>query len=285
MLKFKYLLIVSVLGVLFALPQAAIAAISQVQKTEAQPVQTLSEATSSSATYPALPTTGNLLVAIVSGDITGTLTAPAGWSTAINQPFSADVVGAQIYQIPSQAIFYKIALVAEPQTVTFQYPSDPDANVAIQLYEYSGISLASPFSGVASNSGHVDTDGVTAGFQVNSGTIMPTTAPALLIAGLAGRPLDAAPAASGGTGNGSLSAYDNSFTEQSNMSAGETPCDSADSACYGIAGVDRITNAPGSFSVSATFGPTQGGWRGQIAAFNAAAPTAAPATTPPCTRC
>src|ERR1043166_2470381 len=31
-------------------------------------------------------------------------------------------------------------------------------------------------------------------------------------------------------------------------------------------------------SVSATFGPTQGGWRGQIAAFKAAAPTAAPAT-------
>jgi hypothetical protein len=277
MLKFKSFLILTAVGILLALPQAA-AAISLVQKTAAPPQETLSGVTSSSASYSTLPTTGNLLVAIVSGDVTGTLTAPVGWSTAINQPFSADVVGLQVFQIPSQAIFYKIALAGESQIVTFQYASDPDANVAIQLYEYSGVNPLNPFSGAASNSGHLDSDGGTPGFQVDSGTILPTTAPALLIAGFAGRPLDASPTVNNGTGNGNLGSYTNSFVEQSNMSTGAVPCDTSDTGCYGIAIVDRITSALGSFSASATFGPTQGGWRGQIAAFRSNAPTASPAT-------
>jgi hypothetical protein len=278
MYKLKPFLLLAVLGILLALPLPATAAISLVQKTEAAPQETISGVTSRSASYPAPPATGNLLVAIVSGDVTGTLTPPAGWSTAVNEPFTVDVVGAQYFQIPSQAIFYRVAAAAEPQNVSFQYPSDPDANVAIQLYEYSGVASVSPLSSVASNFGHLDTDGAAPGFQINSGTLLPTTAPALLIAGFAGRPVDASPVVNGGTGNGSLAAYTNSFVEQSNMSTGEVPCDTADTGCYGIAGLDRITSALGSASVSATFGPAEGGWRGQIAAFKSAAPTAAPAT-------
>lgn len=276
MLNFKHIIMLLALVILLALPKSISAAVSLVQKSEVAPQSTSTNLVSASATYTAPPTSGNLMVAIVSGDITGAVTAPAGWSTAISEAFTTEVVGAQTFQIPSQAIFYKIAGAGEAQVVTFQYPSDPDANVGIQLYEYSGIVAVTPLSGVNSSSGHLDTDAGTAGFQVSSGAVSPAAA-ALLLAGFASRPLDAAPIVNGGTGNANFNAYTNSFSEQANMSTGEVPCDTANSGCYGIAGLDRITNAPGSFSASATLAPTQGGWRGQIVAFQAAAPTASSA--------
>ncbi|HSS22100.1 MAG TPA: DUF4214 domain-containing protein [Pyrinomonadaceae bacterium] len=276
MLNFRHIIRLAAVLVFLALPHSTFAVISLVQKTEAAPQATATNVVSSSATYPAPPTTGNLLVAIVAGDVTGTITAPAGWSTAISEAFTSEVDGAQTFQIPSQAIFYKIAGPAEAQLVSFQYLSDPDANVGIQLYEYSGIAVVSTLSGATSSFGHLDSDGGTAGFQVSSGALFPTTAPALLLAGFASRPLDAAPVVNGGTGNANFNAYTNSFAEQSNMSTGEVPCDTVDSGCYGIVGLDRITNALGSVSASATLSPTQGGWRGQIVAFRSAAPTASP---------
>jgi len=250
----KFILLVMAVGALFASASPASAAITLVQKAKSPPqVATDSARTSSAAAYPNPPAAGNLLIAIIASDA-GSLTAPAGWSTAINQ---ASTVINTTTLVPAQAIFYRIAGAAEPQTVT-----SPE-NRSIEIFEYSGIEQANQLLAVSSSSGQ--------GSLLNSGTVAPT-APALLIVGFAGRPVLADPLLRG-SGNGLLGAYTNSFTEQENISAGEVPCNDIDPACYAFSSGTRIASVTGSYSTAATFTaerPGTAGWRGQIAAFRAA---------------
>src|SRR5437016_2248157 len=282
MRRYKPILMLLALGVFLTCVQQASAAVALVQKVRnpPPPMETLG-VTSTAVSYTNPPTATNLLVAIVGGDIAaGPLTPPAGWSTAVNQLYTFDGTA----QIPSLAIFFKVSVGAADQSNTFTYTNDTDANVSIQLLEYSGLVAVNPLESFGSNSGHNDVDGGTAGFQANSGNVSPFTTPALLIAGFAGRPLNASPLINNGTGNGIFSAYTNSFVEEHNDSVPDVPCDDNDPGCYGFSSIDQVTNTFASFTTNATFTDqkngtsTTGGWRGQIVAFKPASVTAAAAT-------
>lgn len=263
--SYKFTLIGIALGLFFILPHEVAAQITFIQKAETPSDQTLDQ-TAVSATFTNPPAPGHLLVAIVGGGYTEPVTPPSGWLIAIQQ------IG--IPQIPSQTIFYKIAGAAESATVTFDYgPNDTDAPVGVHLYEYSGINTTNPLSGTGSASGSTDSDAGSPGFQASSGSTLPTTAPALLLAGFVGRPIDPPLVTSSGT----FGSYTNSFIQRTQMPGG---CDST-SGCYTFGGAERITSALGSYSTTATYNhPANLGatWSGQIAAFRSAAPTAAHAT-------
>ena len=283
MRRYKPILMLAALGVFLTCVQQANAAVALVQKVRnpPPPMETLG-VTSTTVSYTNPPTATNLLVAIVAGDISaGPLAEQSGtWTQVVNQLFTFDGTA----QIPSQAIFFKVSTGAGDQNVTFTYTNDTDANISIQLLEYSGLVAVNPLESFGSNSGHNDVDGGTAGFQANSGSVSPFTTPALLIAGFAGRPLNASPLINNGTGNGIFSAYTNSFVEENNASAPDVPCDDADPGCYGFSSIDQVTNTFASFTSNATFTDqkngtsTTGGWRGQIVAFRPASVTSANAT-------
>src|SRR3989442_8849452 len=240
MRRFKLVLMVTVVGVFLTCVQQANAAVALVQKVRnpPPPMETLG-ATTTQVNFTNPPAANNLLVAIVGGDIAaGPLTPPAGWSTVLNQLYTFDGTA----QIPSLAIFFKVSVGAADQNNTFTYTNDTDANISIQLLEYSGLVSVNPLESFGSNSGHNDVDGGTAGFQANSGNVVPTTFPALVIAGFAGWPQGAAPLVNNGTGNGSFSAYTAGFSEEHNASAPDVPCDDADPGCYGFASTDQVTN-------------------------------------------
>ncbi|MBK8305120.1 MAG: carboxypeptidase regulatory-like domain-containing protein [Pyrinomonadaceae bacterium] len=219
---------------------------------------------------PSPPTQGNLLVAIAAGDVTGNLAA-AGWSTAIIRAKTNDLA-----QIPSEAIFYRIAGLDQSPTFSFIHISNPDANIALQIYEFSGVNALDPFIAAATDFGTTDADNAT-GFQLNSGSANAQTASAIFIAGFVGRrQLTGSAVRSFGTGV--LTGYTNAFRERANISGVRVPCDDLDPGCYGFAAASRLATAGGTFSTMTTFtdefpyefiANDAVSWRGMIAAFRA----------------
>lgn len=147
-------------------------------------------ATTFSATFASTPVSGDLLVAIASTRINGTMTTPSGWSVAISQTGATS---------PDQTIFYKRAGSAESKTVTIVTTATGNSN-GLQLYEYTGVAtLAQTGSSTGSST------------AVGSGSITTTTGRALILAGLTSK---------SGT---ALSAWTNTFTARASFTKGTTP--------------------------------------------------------------
>jgi trimeric autotransporter adhesin len=203
------------------------------------------------ATFAAAPTAGNLLVAIAAAPISVTITAPPGWSTAINETGGTGH--------PSQAIFYKDSAGAADQTV--RATTSANAQLGLQILEYSGIDTATLAASGADGTatGHNDANSTTG----STGTVTPISGNTtdLLVAGIA----------IGHTETGVTET--NSFTERFDF-------DGADAKEH-FASADRFNSAA---STTTTFTwATAGGWRAQIAAFKtgaAATPTNTPTVTP-----
>jgi hypothetical protein len=180
-----------------------------------------------SATLTTTPVAGNLLVAVAATRNSGTLSAPAGWSTAINQTGT-----------PSQAVFYKVAGAAESRTVSVSTTATGNGN-GLQVLEYSGVSTLH-LTGSST---------ATSGATISSGSVTTTTGRALLVAGVvtqAGTAFTAVPT--------------NSFTGRNGFTHGT----GGSTTLFGAA--DRIVNTTGTYTTSSTSNAS-GRWRGQIVAF------------------
>ena len=185
-------------------------------------------ASSFSATFAATPTAGNLLIAVAGTRINGTMTAPAGWSTAINQTATP---------APQAAIFYKLAGASEPTTVTVTTDATGNGN-GIHLYEYRCVTTLDLVSSATGSSK-----------SVSSGSVTTTQPNSLLIAGLVARQ------------GVSLTSWTNGFTEQNDFTQG------AGGAVTVFAAGDRIVSSAGTYSTTA-ISDASGQWRGQIVAFH-----------------
>ncbi len=208
--------------------------IAQVQKATAV---SAGNASSITATYGAAPTQDNLLVLVHHYRTTGSVTLPAGWTTAVVRVESATIT-----------IGYKIAGAAEGTGVTVDVGFGDDQTLTI--FEYSGIDTVSPLDRTASNACP------TAGTSCSTGTTATTSvADELVIAGLG---LE-------GSSGGWANTWTNGFTQQSTLEStgGGAAGHSASSTA------DRIVSATGTFE-------TTEGWitsriaAGVIATFKAA---------------
>jgi hypothetical protein len=201
------------------------------------------------ATFAAAATANNLIVAIAAARDNGdtiTLTAPMGFSTAINSSGAGAGDGT-----PAQAIFYKIAAGGEMAITVTSSAAD---TLGLHIYEYSGINTASPLDATGSASGTTATP--------SSGSVTTTNANDLLIAGLVIRRTA-----------GSYNAPANSFTERNDFLV------TGANGNILLAGEERIVNTAGTYSTSAGTSPsTAANWRGLIAAFKQA-PNLAPTIT------
>jgi hypothetical protein len=190
--------------------------------------------TSVSAIFPVSPGVNNLLVAIAGNRTASTpaITAPSGWSTAINQSNSG----------PGQAIFYKFAGASESTTVTVS--GYTTSRLGLHIYEYCDIDTVSPVNQTGSANGATGT-------AVSSGSVTTTQADTLIVAGLITN------------ANTTLGSWTNGFTEQSDFANGGNPANQR--STYG--GADLQASSTGSYSTTATAGASDA-WRGQIVAFN-----------------
>jgi hypothetical protein len=187
--------------------------------------------TSVSATFAAGATANNLLIAICGARASVTFTGPSGFSSAINEAGS-----------PSQGIFYLVA--AGGETTLSCSSGGTSSRLGIHIYEYGGTATSSPFD-VANSAASRSTTPATGSINTNN-------ADSLLIAGIT---VD---------GTTSLSSWTNSFVEQHDFANGGNP---GSANTYG--GADLIVSSTGTYSTGAT--SANGNWRGQIAAFMAAA--------------
>ncbi len=187
--------------------------------------------TSGSVSFSTAATAGDLLVAICSSNGAYTLTAPSGFSTAINE--ASD---------PSQAIFYKVAAGGET-TISCTYSGGTDA---IQIIEFSGIENVSPLDVVNT----VTSSGSSS--IASSGSLTNNNYNDLLIAGITSDT------------NTSPSGWTNSFTQMISTSSGGKP-----STRMAFGSAYFTVNSPSSYSTSATVASGYN-WRGQIAAFKIA---------------
>ncbi len=210
---------------------------------------TITVAASITAVYAPAPTAGNLLVAIVGSFGPATVIgAPAGWSTAINQPATATT--------PAQAIFYKLSAGAGDASVTATFT--PASTGTITLQEFSNILASSdPFDGSNSSTG-----GSTA--AASTGTLTPTSGflTDLLIGGVSAESttntlLMAATSVTGGflveLPNATINGGGAGTQRIASQSADRKTSPAGSSTGFTISG----TGVPGSIL----------GWRGQIAAF------------------
>ena len=204
------------------------------------------------ATFSPAPTSGNLLVGIFASRASGNVTVPGGWQVALMQDLSTGA------SAPDQVIFYKIAGASEPASVTVLTDATGTGN-GLQIYEYSGVDPVTPLAGTGSSTGSLSSGNMT----VSSGTVTATTAPALMVAGLVS------------TQGTSFSAFSNSFTSRNNFTGGSG---GGVTIFGGAEFISNVINSPNNYSTSATTNDNSGAWRGQIAAFRAAAPTAADGT-------
>ena len=180
--------------------------------------------------FSSAPAANDLLVAICSAASTVTLTAPTGFSTAINQSQSA-----------SQAIFYKIATGTEG-TGAFTCSSSSSTKMALQIYEYSGINPTTPLD---STPGYSTGTSATA----SSGSITTSDATDLLLAGVTVLSSSSSP-----------SGWTSSFVQENSATDGA----GNPKAAYG--GADYNTTASGTYSTTASVGNAF--WIGEIVAFN-----------------
>lgn len=185
------------------------------------------------ATFPNFPTQNNLLVAIAGTYENAALTAPAGWSVAINPAGTAG--------FPSQAIFYKVAGAGESKTVNVTTAATTNAT-GIQIFEYSNIATTSPLD--------VTRNQLTVSPNPSTGTLTTTNASDLIIVGMT-------------VWNAStISSFTNSFTQRTGFAGPLGPY----SVVFGSA--DRVVSATGGYSTVATTnaGSNPNG-REQIVAF------------------
>ncbi len=169
-------------------------------------------AASFSATFAATPTVGNMLIAVAGTRINGTMTAPAGWATAINEAANP---------APQAAIFYKLAGPSEPTTVTVTTDATGNGN-GIHLFEYRCLTTLDQVS-----SDHASSKAVA------SGSVTTTRPSSLIIAGLVARQ------------GSDLTGWTNGFMEQTDFTQG------AGGAVTVFAAADRIAS-PGTYSTTAT---------------------------------
>jgi hypothetical protein len=186
--------------------------------------------TTISATFDAAPTQNNLLIAICgynnSGDVIDT---PSGWSVAINETGSS----------PSEAIFYKIAGASEASTVTVT-KQGVTRQMALLIYEYSGIATSSPLDKTASSP-----DDATDDLSIASGTTATTTqADELLLAVLAN------------PDGFRIGSWTNSFVERNDFGGS-----------MALAGAERIVSSTGTYSTAGSLGFFGNNARGQIVTF------------------
>ncbi len=190
--------------------------------------------TSVSATYPATPTSGNLLIAVCGVRVSATITGPSGFSSAINQAGT-----------PSQAIFYKIS--AGNESGAQSCGSSVSSRLGIAIFEYSGMVTSSPLDAVNS----VASTGNST--SPASGSVTTATANTLLVGGLTSQ------------ANTTFASWTNSFTEVADYANGGA---AGSRTSYAVA--TREVSATGTYSTVAT--ALTGAWRGQIAAFKVVPP-------------
>ncbi len=205
------------------------------------------------ASYGNPVTAGNLLVAVVSAWGGPTLVAPSNggttsWQIAINENISE-----------TQAIFYKIASATDSQTVTAS-TGGGGALMALQLFEFSGIDPAQPFDNVKNSS--LDTANAP---TISTGSVMPTSAPSLLIAAFSKKAAEGPPP--------SFGSFSNGFTKQTSMLYGDIL------RGWGADAVGYLTPSNlGTYSTSTSPNGNNDAVRAQIVAFRAVNPTAADST-------
>lgn len=201
--------------------------------TVAQQGSTNSASSPVSLSYQSGVTAGNLLVAVCSVNGAATITAPAGFSTAINEPGD-----------PAQGIFYKVAAGNE-NSIACSFSTG--STFAIQIYELSGMRTLAPLDAVNT------TSSAGSGSTASSGTVTTTNADDILLAAVI---VDT----SGGIGN-----WTGSFAAGQSGQVGGNP---AKRTSYGSAYLSVGT--AGSYTTGTSVNNNT--WRGQIAAFKAAPP-------------
>lgn len=186
-------------------------AISRIASQDARGTSTTASVT---ATYPATPTAGNLLIASVHANVGPGATSLTGWSIAKSQEFSA---GAQCV-----IIFYRLADGTESGITA---NATGATQMRLHIYEYTG--NANPIQLDGSNGATSGTTNVT---SLASGDITTTNADDLLFAALA-------------TGGSTTSrSFSNSFSARL-----------ADAANVRLADADRIVAATGTYGTTATW--------------------------------
>ncbi|HET9174641.1 MAG TPA: hypothetical protein VFN56_05195 [Candidatus Saccharimonadales bacterium] len=201
-----------------------------------QATYTTANATTVSVSYAQATTAGNLLIVVCSTNGAATITAPSGFSTAINE--SGD---------PAQAIFYKVASGTETsESCSFSAA----VTSIIQIFEYTGIENVSPLDAVntTTSSGSTTTG--------SSGTVTTLNANDLLFASITDDT----------SGGGITGTWSNSFINEQNGSTG-----GAQSKRSSFSSGDLSVSTAGSYS--STMSVPAANWRGQITAFKIA-PTA-----------
>ncbi len=213
-------------------PSSAEAAIAFVQKASS----VTDGGTSVTATFPATPTEGNVLVAIAGNrDARPDPLVPPGWNLVLSGAGNT----------PGQNIYYKVATAFESSSVTIG-PYASATRLGLQIYEYSGLDASGPVDATGTASG--------SGTNVSSGSASTTNADDLLLAGVVIN------------SQSTFSAWTTSFVEQLDFQNGMTL---SLRSSYG--GADRIVDATGTYSTTAN-ASASGAWRGQIVAFKAPPP-------------
>jgi hypothetical protein len=190
------------------------------------------DASTVSATFASQPGAGNLLVAVAGNLAASSPATPTGWSVAIDESANA----------PGQVIFYRIAGLAEPSTVTVNGYGTP-TRLGLHVYEYRGIAYGTPLDQTASNAG--------TGTALSTGTTGTTGQPVELV--LTAFVIDAA---------GSLDGWTNGLTERRDFVNGGAPPQA------GYAGADIVVSDLGGYGTDAT-AAVAGNWRGQVVTFRA----------------
>lgn len=218
-----------VLALLVVVAPAAHGAIVLVQSAQAA---STGDVNTVSAIFASQPTAGNLLVAVAGNLAASTPTTPTGWSVAIDESGNA----------PGQAIFYRIAALSEPTTVTVNGYGTP-TRLGLHVYEYRGIASTAPLDQTASSSGN--------GTALSTGTTAAIGQPVELV--LAAFVIDAA---------GSLGGWTNGFTERRDfVNGGAAPQ-------AGYAGAEVVVSDVAGHGTDAT-ATVAGNWRGQVVTFKA----------------
>jgi len=188
--------------------------------------------TSVSASFLTAPTANNLLVAIAGNRDAATVSAPAGWSTVVNESNNT----------PGQAIFYKLAGPSEPTTVIVSGYSIA-TRLGLQVHEYCDIDSASTVDKYSSASG--------TGTAISSGSISTSSAETLIVAGLITNT------------ETTIGPWTNGFTELVEFYNGGNPPNQRST----YTGADLHASSTGTYTTTATAGASAD-WRGQIVAFN-----------------
>jgi hypothetical protein len=195
------------------------------------------------ANFAATPTQDNLLIAIAATRLGGNINTPSGWSVAIKQDNSGG------FAAPNQTIFYRVAGASESSTVIVTTTASGNGT-GLHIYEYSGTSTSSPLDGnPGSNSG--------SSHPISTGNVTNTSfGNDLLIAGVVS------------TRGNSLTGWTNGFAEEKDFTGG------AGGAQTLFGGADLV-GVPSPNGTQVEFNYAGGAdWRGQIAAFKDASPTA-----------